>query len=128
VIRYGAPLTQQQAVQAKLGRMYVRCETARAVLHDALNLWTAGARNQLFDSTSSAAKYTIVENAIALAQDAIDLTGWRGYSNDLPYERMLRAFMSGIAGQTAQDVIEILLGNHVVAQSELSRHRKAANT
>jgi alkylation response protein AidB-like acyl-CoA dehydrogenase len=125
VIRYGAALTQHQAVQAKLGRMFARCETARAVLHDALNHWAAGARNQLFDSTSTAAKYTIVENAIALAQDAIYLTGWRGYSNALPYDRMLRAFMSGIAGQTAQDVIELLLGNQVVVESELLKHKKA---
>src|SRR3954471_1865170 len=125
VIRYGAPLTQHQAVQAKLGRMFVRCETARAVLHDALNRWIAGARNPLFDPTSSAAKYTIVESAIALAQDAIYLTGWQGYSDALPYERMLRAFMSGIAGQTAQDVIEVLLGNQVVAQQELLQHKKA---
>jgi alkylation response protein AidB-like acyl-CoA dehydrogenase len=125
VVRYGAPLTQQQAVQAKLGRMFARCETARAVLHDALNHWAAGARNQLFDPTSTAAKYTIVENALALAQDAIYLTGWQGYSSALPYERMLRAFMSGIAGQTTQDVIELLLGNQVVVQAELSRHKKA---
>jgi alkylation response protein AidB-like acyl-CoA dehydrogenase len=124
VIRYGVALSQQQAVQAKLGRMFIRCETARGVLHDALNHWAASERNPLFDTTSTAAKYTIVENAIALAQDAIYLTGWQGYSNALPYERMLRAFMSGIAGQTAQDVIELLLGNQVVAQSELLKHRK----
>jgi alkylation response protein AidB-like acyl-CoA dehydrogenase len=125
VIRYGTPLTQQQAVQAKLGRMFVRCETARAVLHDALGRWGAPTRSALFDPTSTAAKYTIVESAIALAQDAIYLTGWRGYSDALPYERMLRAFMSGIAGQTAQDVIELLLGNQVVAQQELLQHKKA---
>jgi hypothetical protein len=128
VIRYGVPLTQQQAVQAKLGRMFARCEAARAVLHDALQRWASSTRNQLFDSTSSAAKYTIVEAALAVAQDAIYLTGWQGYSSALPYERMLRAFMSGIAGQTTQDVIELLLGNLVVAQAELLQHKKAVST
>jgi len=127
VIRYGAPLTQHQAVQAKLGRMFARTQTSRAVLHDALQRWTSNDRNQLFDPISSAAKYTIVENAIELARDALYLTGWQGYSTNLPYERMLRGFMSGIAGQTAQDVIELLLGNHVVTEVVLSSHKKAVN-
>lgn len=39
--------------------------------------------------------------------DAVHLTGWMGYSRELPYERYLRRFMGGIAGQTAQDVLEI---------------------
>jgi alkylation response protein AidB-like acyl-CoA dehydrogenase len=125
VVRYGAPLTQQQAVQAKLGRMFARTQASRAVLHDALQRATAGDRNQLLDATSTAAKYTIVENAIALAVDALYLMGWKGYSTTLPYERMLRGFMSGIAGQTSQDVIELLLGNHVVTEVQISSHKRA---
>jgi alkylation response protein AidB-like acyl-CoA dehydrogenase len=122
VVRHGRPLTQQQAVQAKLGRMLIRYEAARAVLHDALERWADGTRHELFDPVASAAKYTVVENAIEVAMDAVRLTGWCGYSRELPYERYLRGFMGGIAGQTPRDVLELLLGNEVVARSELAHH------
>jgi butyryl-CoA dehydrogenase len=124
VVRYGRPLSEQPAVHAKLGRMFIRYEAARAVLHAALDRWSEGEHNALFDPGISAAKYIVVDSATALAMDAIHLSGWRGYSRELPYERYLRAFMSGIAGQTSQDVIELLLGNEVIAHSELTRHRK----
>jgi len=126
VVRGGQPLPAHQAVQAKLGRMLIRYETGRAVLHDALSRFATGAYNPLFDPVVSAAKYTVVENAVALGMDAVYLTGWLGYSRELPYERYLRGFMAGIAGQTAQDVLEILLGNEVIAQSELVRHLEGA--
>jgi alkylation response protein AidB-like acyl-CoA dehydrogenase len=128
VVRQGVPLTRHEAVQAKLGRMLIRYEAARAVLHDALARWAAGAHNPLFDPVVSAAKYTIVENALAVGMDAVQLTGWLGYSRELPYERYLRGFMAGIAGQTAQDVLEILLGNEVVARSELVRYLEGVAT
>jgi alkylation response protein AidB-like acyl-CoA dehydrogenase len=104
--------------------MFARTQAARAVLHDALRHFATGGRNELLDPISTAAKYTIVESAIAQASDALYLTGWQGYGTTLPYERMLRGFMSGIAGQTPQDVIEIILGNHVVTEAVLSHHRK----
>jgi alkylation response protein AidB-like acyl-CoA dehydrogenase len=122
VIRHGQPVNGFQAVQARLGRMRIRYETSRAVLHDALDRLGAGDYNGLFDPVISAAKYAVVDNAIALAMDAVHLTGWMGYSRELPYERYLRGFMGGIAGQTAQDVLEILLGNDVITQSEFGRH------
>lgn len=126
VIRQGQPVTGFQAVQAKLGRMRIRYETSRAVLHDALDRLGNDEYNELFDPVISAAKYTVVDNAIALAMDAIHLTGWMGYSRELPYERYLRGFMGGIAGQTAQDVLEILLGNDVITRSEFGRSREEA--
>lgn len=126
VVRHGQPVTGFQLVQAKLGRMRIRYETARAVLHDALDRLGDSDHNELFDPVISAAKYTVVENAIALAMDAINLTGWMGYSRELPYERYLRGFMGGIAGQTAQDVLEVLLGNDVIARAEFGRHFEGA--
>jgi alkylation response protein AidB-like acyl-CoA dehydrogenase len=126
VVRHGQPVTGFQVVQAKLGRMRIRYETSRAVLHDALGRLGTDSHNELFDPVVSAAKYTVVDNAIALAMDAINLTGWMGYSRELPYERYLRGFMGGIAGQTAQDVLEILVGNDVIAAGEIGRQLEGA--
>ena len=62
-----------------------------------------------------------MENALAVAMDAIYLTGWQGFSKELPYERYLRSFMGGVAGQTPQDIIELLLGSNFVAQAEIKQ-------
>ena len=57
------------------------------MLHAALDRWSGGEHNALFDPRISAAKYIVVDNATALATDAIHLSGWRGYSRELRYER-----------------------------------------
>lgn len=118
VIREGRPLTQAQTVQARIGNMTAKQVTSEAILHDALERIGRGEINQMFDPVISAAKLVITENALDVAEQAIRLTGWRGYSHELPFERIYRAFMAALTGQTAQDVLEIQLG--VVAISELA--------
>jgi alkylation response protein AidB-like acyl-CoA dehydrogenase len=73
--------------------------------------------NEVFDSIVAAAKYWITELAIKSAEDAIRMSGWRGYSNALPYERDLRSFMGAISGQTAQEKLEMFLGVNFVARA-----------
>jgi alkylation response protein AidB-like acyl-CoA dehydrogenase len=118
VVREDRPLTQAQAVQARLGNMYAKYMTSRSILHDALGRMARGDVNDLFDPVVSAAKFIITENAVDVAEQAIRLTGWRGYAADeLPFQRLYRGAMSALTGQTAQDVLEINLG--VVAISEV---------
>ncbi|MCG8417665.1 MAG: acyl-CoA/acyl-ACP dehydrogenase [Proteobacteria bacterium] len=124
VIREGKPLTEMQAVQSKIGQMAIRYQTARAVLHNALDRAESNEINPLFDPVISAAKYFITEQAIALADRAVRLTGWRGYSKKLPFERYLRALMAGVTGQTAQDILEIHLGVNAIAEIELAGHKR----
>jgi alkylation response protein AidB-like acyl-CoA dehydrogenase len=118
VVREGRPLTRAQQVQARLGNMYAKTLTSRAILHDALDRIGRGDVNEMFDPVVSAAKFVITENVVDVGEQAIRLTGWRGYAADeLPFQRMYRAAMSALTGQTAQDVLEINLG--VVATSEV---------
>ena len=118
VVREGRPLTQAPTVQGRLGNMYAKHLTSQAILHDALGRVGRGEINDLFDPVVSAAKLVITENAVDVAEQAVRLTGWRGYaSEELPFQRMYRGAMAALTGQTAQDVLEINLG--VVATSEV---------
>ncbi|HYH97662.1 acyl-CoA dehydrogenase family protein [Hyalangium sp.] len=123
VIREGRPLTQAQTVQAHVGNMAARQLTSEAILHDALDRIGRGDINQLFDPIISAAKLIITENALELGERAIRLTGWRGYSKELPFERFYRAFMAALTGQTAQDVLEIQLGVVTMAHVGFNQQR-----
>jgi alkylation response protein AidB-like acyl-CoA dehydrogenase len=125
VIREGRPLTQAQTVQARLGNMYAKHLTSQALLHDALDRVGRGDINDMFDPAISAAKFIITENVVDVGEQAIRLTGWRGYGKELPFERMYRAAMAALTGQTAQDVLEINLGviatSHVLLRDQLRR-------
>jgi acyl-CoA dehydrogenase len=119
-VREGRPLTQAPTVQARLGNMYARYLTSRAILHDALDRIGRGETNDMFDPAISAAKFVITENVIEVGEQALRLTGWRGYSKELPVERMYRAVLAALTGQTAQDVLEINLG--VIAAANIALH------
>ena len=125
VVREGRPLTQAQTVQARLGNMYAKHLTSRALLHDALDRVGRGDINDMFDPAISAAKFIITENIVDVGEQAIRLTGWRGYATELPFERMYRAAMAALTGQTAQDVLEINLGVIATASVNLDdQHRR----
>jgi alkylation response protein AidB-like acyl-CoA dehydrogenase len=124
VVREDRPLTQAQAVQARLGNMYAKYLTSRAILRDALDRIGRGEVNEMFDPVVSAAKFVITENVVDVGERAIRLTGWQGYATELPLQRMYRAAMAALTGQTAQDVLEINLG--VVATSDVVLGDQAA--
>lgn len=120
VIREGRPLTQAQRVQSRLGNMYAKLLTSRVILHDALDRVGRGEINEMFDPVISAAKFIITENVIDVGEQAIRLTGWQGYSTQLPFQRTYRAAIAALTGQTAQDVLEINLG--VLAMADAAFH------
>jgi alkylation response protein AidB-like acyl-CoA dehydrogenase len=98
--------------------MYARYLTSRAILHDALDRIARGEINDMFDPIISAAKFIIAENVVDVGEKAIRLTGWRGYSKQLPVERLYRAALAALTGHTAQDLLEINLG--VIAASNFA--------
>jgi alkylation response protein AidB-like acyl-CoA dehydrogenase len=98
--------------------MYAKYLTSRVILHDALDRMGRGDVNEVYDPVISAAKYVVTENAVDVGERALRLTGWRGYSTVLPLERMYRAAMASVTGQTAQDILEINLG--VIAISRIA--------
>lgn len=121
-IRSGRPLSRLEAVQAHLGELFVHCEIAESVLMRALHHLDQG-DSPVFDATLSATKYILAEHANQFAQRCMRLTGWPGFTLELPFQRAVRDFMGALSGQTPQEVMKILLGNHAVAQVELRRFR-----
>ena len=122
-MRYGAPLTDAQNVQATLGRMYAAIETARSVCYRALERSSAGLADPFFDPVSSAAKHTVTELSIRTAIDALRLAGGEGYASENHFERWLRDFTGLIAGAGTQDTLETSLGTLAVGNWEAAKER-----
>ncbi len=100
--QFGRPVAEFQGLQWILADMQTRLTAARLMLYAAAQ---SRGREGLFPDPmlSAQAKILASESAIAIVNDALQVHGARGYSRDLPLERMARDVrMFTIGGGTAQ--------------------------
>ena len=84
---FGKPIAAHQLVQDMIARMVVDIEASRLLLYRAGELKNAGKPNT---RETSIAKYYCSEAALRCANDAIQVHGGMGYSNEYPVERYMR--------------------------------------
>lgn len=108
--RYRMALTDMQAVQAKLGKLFVSLETSRIVAHHGLQRLASKAYDPVWDPHLSAAKYYLTEQALHVGHTILHLTGGRGYESKYGFERYVRDVTGLISGSGAQDILEVDLG------------------
>lgn len=109
--QFGRPLAEFQGLQWMVADMAVKIDAAR------LMIWRAA---QSADVTKSGfpdpmlaaqAKLTTSEMAVEVTNNALQMHGARGYSRNLPLERMVRdARMFTIGGGTAQMLRNLIAG------------------
>jgi alkylation response protein AidB-like acyl-CoA dehydrogenase len=101
--QFGRPIGEFQGLQWMLADMQTQLTAARLMLYTAAR--SRGADGSAFPDPMLAAQAKIFasEAAIKIVNDALQLFGARGYSRDLPLERMARDVrMFTIGGGTAQ--------------------------
>ncbi len=97
--QFGRPICEFQGIQWMLADMSTQIEAARLLIHKA----ATGADPFPEPTIAAQAKVFASEMAIGVTNDALQIFGARGYSRDLPLERMVRdARMFTIGGGTAQ--------------------------
>jgi hypothetical protein len=84
---FGKPIAAHQLVQEMIARMVVDIDASRLLVYRAGELKNAGAPNS---KETSIAKYFASETALRCANDAIQVHGGMGYSNEFPVERYMR--------------------------------------
>jgi alkylation response protein AidB-like acyl-CoA dehydrogenase len=101
--QFGRPIGEFQGLQWMLADMQTQLTAARLVLYQAAR--SRGPGNSVFPDPMLAAQAKIFasETAIKIVNDALQFFGARGYSRELPLERMARDVrMFTIGGGTAQ--------------------------
>ncbi len=101
--QFGRPIGEFQGLQWMLADMQTQLTAARLMLYTAAR--SRGPDNSAFPEPMLAAQAKIFasESAIWIVNDALQFFGARGYSRELPLERMLRDVrMFTIGGGTAQ--------------------------
>jgi 3-sulfinopropanoyl-CoA desulfinase len=101
--QFGRPIGEFQGLQWMLADMQTQLTASRLMLYQAAR--SRGPDNSAFPDPMLAAQAKIFasETAIRIVNDALQFFGARGYSRDLPLERMVRDVrMFTIGGGTAQ--------------------------
>lgn len=112
--QFGRPIGEFQGLQWMLADMQTQLTASRLMLHAAAR--SHGPNGSVFPDPSLAAQAKIFasEAAITIVNNALQVFGARGYSRDLPLERMARDVrMFTIAGGTAQ-VLRTLVASKIL--------------
>jgi alkylation response protein AidB-like acyl-CoA dehydrogenase len=106
--QFGRPINEFQGLQWKLADMSIKLAAARALVYGAAKSGEGGFPDMLL---AAQAKVFTSENAIAIVNDALQFFGARGYSRNLPLERMARDVrMFTIGGGTAEVLRNVVAG------------------
>jgi alkylation response protein AidB-like acyl-CoA dehydrogenase len=101
--QFGRPIAEFQGLQWMLADMQTQLTASRLMLHAAARSRGPGGSAFPDPMLAAQAKIFASETAIKIVNDALQLFGARGYSRELPLERMARDVrMFTIGGGTAQ--------------------------
>ncbi|HJQ55671.1 MAG TPA: 3-sulfinopropanoyl-CoA desulfinase [Vineibacter sp.] len=106
--QFGRPINEFQGLQWKLADMSIRLAAAQALVYKAARSGDGGFPDMLL---AAQAKVFTSEAAIQTVNEALQFFGARGYSRNLPLERMARDVrMFTIGGGTAEVLRNVVAG------------------
>jgi SAM-dependent methyltransferase len=122
-IRGGRPVLDYPNVERSVGEMRVMIETSRAIVHRALDA-TRGDRDPYFDELATAAKHHAAQTAVQVGQLVMSLQGGEGYMTLHPWERYMRDVLGLMAGQGAQELLLMQLGQRTAVEVDGRKFRE----
>lgn len=109
---FGKPIADFQGVRWKLADMYKDIEAARGLLYRAC--WTADPFPDPF--LAATAKVFCNEMAIRVTNEAVQLHGGFGFTDEYPVSRLYRGARYGSLGGGASETLRDLIGRKLVAE------------
>ena len=106
---FGKPIAAHQLVQDMIARMVVDVEAARLLLYRAGELKNQGRPNTL---ETCIAKYYCSEAAVRCANNAIQVHGGMGYSNEYPVERFMRDARVATIYEGTSQIQKLIIGSY----------------
>ncbi len=109
--QFGRPIGEFQLMQAKVADMYVALNTSRAYVYAVAKACDAG-RTTRFDAAGCILFAS--ENAVKVANEAIQALGGAGYTKDWPVERYWRDAKLLDIGAGTNEVRRMLVGRELI--------------
>ena len=109
--QFGKPIGSFQLIQAKVADMYVALNSARAYVYQVAKACDSG-RTTRFDA-AGAILYAS-ENAVRVANEAVQALGGAGYTKDWPVERYYRDSKLLDIGAGTNEIRRMLIGRELI--------------
>ena len=109
--QFGKPIGSFQLIQAKVADMYVALNSARAYVYQVAKACDSG-RTTRFDA-AGAILYAS-ENAVRVANEAVQALGGAGYTKDWPVERYYRDAKLLDIGAGTNEIRRMLIGRELI--------------
>jgi isovaleryl-CoA dehydrogenase len=109
--QFGKPIGSFQLMQAKIADMYVALNSARAYVYQVAKACDAG-KTTRYDAAG--AILLASENAVKVANEAVQALGGAGYTKDWPVERYYRDAKLLDIGAGTNEVRRMLIGREVI--------------
>ena len=111
--QFGKPIGTFQLMQAKVADMYVALNSARAYVYAVARSCDAG-RTTRFDAAG--AILLASENAVKVANEAVQALGGAGYTRDWPVERYMRDAKLLDIGAGTNEIRRMLIGREMIGE------------
>ena len=109
--QFGKPIGSFQLMQAKIADMYVALNSARAYVYQVAKACDAG-KTTRFDAAG--AILLASENAVKVANEAVQALGGAGYTKDWPVERYYRDAKLLDIGAGTNEIRRMLIGRELI--------------
>ena len=113
--QFGQPIGHFQLMQAKIADMYVALNSARAYVYAVARSCDAG-KTTRFDAAG--AILLASENAVRVANEAIQALGGAGYTKDWPVERYARDAKLLDIGAGTNEIRRMLIGRELIGAGQ----------
>lgn len=108
---FGKPIGKHQLVQQMIAKMSANLEISRLLVYKAGTLKNKGVRNT---RETSLAKWIACDAAFEAANDAVQVHGAYGYSNEYPVERLLRNAKAPVIYEGTREIHTIIQGEYAL--------------
>ncbi len=112
---FGQPIGKHQLVQQMIAKMVAGHEVSRLLVYKAAELKNQGIRNT---KETSLAKWYAADAAFQAADDAIQIHGSYGFSNEYPVERFMRNARGSVIYEGTREIHQILQAEYALGYRE----------
>jgi len=112
---FGQPIGKHQLVQQMIARSVAGLETSRLLVYKAAELKNRGVRNT---RETSLAKWYACDVALKAADDAVQVHGSYGFSNEYPVERYLRNARGAVIYEGTRELHQVIQAEYALGYRE----------
>jgi glutaryl-CoA dehydrogenase (non-decarboxylating) len=112
---FGQPIGKHQLVQQMIAKMVAGHEASQLLVYKAAELKNRGIRNT---KETSLAKWYATDVALQSADDAIQIHGSYGFSNEYPVERYMRNARGSVIYEGTSQIHQILQAEYALGYRE----------